>query len=525
MASLVEIQYDPYKPNVSILLNGKRPSEYSRLIQYSDEDLWKWADEILDVIYDELNDDYQLIFVGTDFDAAILKKHCENNPHCIGFRKRDFEVSAPLQSRMKRLNQLIKQSGLTSYHKTVVDACFYVPPAFRFLLEDILELDVNNLFCSVRVQTLGSKLAYEESPTSALFLLAENYEHGCECLKKIRTEKPAYILIIDGGSGVFQATARGWFLRTSQENFFETLFECLLQLPLTTAFRDCVQSIHKGGRIAHELDRISSTVPIVTVTVGNEVEVGKSIKLDFSVEPENAPLPELLCKMQNPETASCNGFNVYGLKEGTSILEVYRQGSGKPFFTKEIRSIKRNRITNLILSEDHLLLGIGDRKSLALDYFPTDADNTATISWKSSNAAVLFVDQNGCVTATGEGQCRIICTAENVSAQCICTVKPYMKELTLPDASEDTLRMKPMQVLRLNYEYEPKDCIDQKLSMSSSDCDIVNVVNETLYAKKSGYARVTITNASGRISRTLSVSVVEDEKPKQKVGFFKKLFS
>lgn len=71
MPSLVEIQYDPYRPNVSVLLNGKPPSEYSRLIQYSDEDLWKWDDEILDVIYDELNDDFQLVFAGTDFDAAI----------------------------------------------------------------------------------------------------------------------------------------------------------------------------------------------------------------------------------------------------------------------------------------------------------------------------------------------------------------------------------------------------------------------------------------------------------------------
>ena len=81
MASLVEIQYDPYSPNVSILLNGKRPSDYSQLIQYSDEDLWKWADKILGVLYTELNDDYGLVFVGRDCDAAILQKLCENDPH------------------------------------------------------------------------------------------------------------------------------------------------------------------------------------------------------------------------------------------------------------------------------------------------------------------------------------------------------------------------------------------------------------------------------------------------------------
>ena len=318
------------------MLNGKPPSAYSRLIQYSDEDLWKWADEILDVIYDELNDDFQLIFVGTDFDAAILEKQCENAPHCIGFRKHNFEVSDPLQNRMKRLNQLIKKSGLTSYQKSIIDACFYVPSAFQSLLEDILALDVNNLFCSVRAQILGAKLAYEETPTSVLFLLAEDYDSGYECLRKIRTEKPAYILIIDGGSGALKVTDKGLFLRTSREEFFRTLFECLLQVPLTTAFRNCVESIHGGGKITYELEKIRSTVPIVSVIVGNEVEVGKSIRLDFLIEPETAQLPGLVCKMQNQETASCNGFNVYGLKEGTSTLEVYRQGSGRPFFIKEI---------------------------------------------------------------------------------------------------------------------------------------------------------------------------------------------
>lgn len=296
MPSLVEIQYDPYRPNVSVLLNGKPPSAYSRLIQYSDEDLWKWADEILDVIYDELNDDFQLIFVGTDFDAAILEKQCENAPHCIGFRKHNFEVSDPLQNRMKRLNQLIKKSGLTSYQKSIIDACFYVPSAFQSLLEDILALDVNNLFCSVRAQILGAKLAYEETPTSVLFLLAEDYDSGYECLRKIRTEKPAYILIIDGGSGALKVTDKGLFLRTSREEFFRTLFECLLQVPLTTAFRNCVESIHGGGKITYELEKIRSTVPIVSVIVGNEVEVGKSIRLDFLIEPEPLSCRDLSVK-------------------------------------------------------------------------------------------------------------------------------------------------------------------------------------------------------------------------------------
>lgn len=525
MASLVEIQYDPYRPNVSILLNGKRPSDYSQLIQYSDEDLWKWADKIWGVLYEELNDDYGLVFVGRDCDAAILQKLCEKDPHCISFQKREFDVSESLQNRMKRLNQLIRRSGITAYRKTIIDAYFYIPTTFQALLEDIQAIDINNLFCSVRVQALGAKLAYDEAENSVLFLLAESLEQGCEYLKKVSTEKPAYVLILNGGTGVLQVTSRAWFFETSQQDLFGTLFECFLQMPLVFAFRNCAQSIHEGGRVAKELERITTTVPIVDVKIDREVEVDKSIRLSFSTDPPMEKLPNLVCKMQNNEIASCDGFNVYGLKEGVSTLEVYREGAGKPFFTKEIRVIKRNRITKLVLSEDTLLLGEGDQKRIELDYFPVDADNAGSIRWTSSNESVLSVDNGGYIKAKMKGECRVICTAENVSVQCMCTVKPYMSNLMIQTAPEDAVCMKPMQEIKLDYECEPRDCIDRKLYIESSDYDIVNVVNETLYAKKPGRAQVTIHNESGRISRTLEVSVIDNEKPKKKVSFFQKLFS
>ena len=516
MASLVEIQYDPYRPNVSVLLNGKRPSDYSQLIQYSDEDLWKWANQILDVLYMELNDDFCLIFVGRDCDADVLQKLCEENPHCIRFQKRALEVSDSLQDRMKRLNQLIRKSGITTYQKTVIDAYFYIPPAFQAMLEDILSIDINNQFCSVRVQAIGAKMAYKEEKHSVLFLLAEDLSQGYEVLEKIQTERPVYVLILNGGSGVVRVTDQAWFIQTGQQNFFETLFGCFLQRPLVAAFRNCVQSIHGGGKITKELVKIATTVPIVNVAVGDEVELGKSIPLSFSTEPRTDKPPGLVCRMQNAETASCDGLSVYGLKEGVSTLEIYRQGSSKPFFTKEIRIIKRNRITKLVFSDDALLLGVGDQKQLGLDFFPQDADNTETIRWTSSDENVLSVDQSGCIQARADGRSRIIC---------MCVVKPYMSKLEIQNAPDNAISMKPMQEIKLIYEYEPQDCIDSKLYISSSNCDIVNVANETLYAKMPGQTEITLRNESGRISRVLTVSVEDTIKPKKKVGFFQRLFS
>lgn len=525
MASLVEIRYDPYIVNMSILLNGNPPSEYSRLIQYSDEEFWKWENKILNVLYSELNDNYRLIFEGTDFDAAILQKECEKDEHCISFHKRKFEVSDTLQSRMKRLNQLIRKDELTHYQRTIIDAVFYVSPSLDSLLEDIVSLDVNNLFCSVRVQVLGPNLKYEETNNSVLFILAEDYDQGNKILSQIRSVRPVYILIVDGHSGVLEVNSRGWFISTSNQTFFETLFDCFLHIPLTTAFRLCIQSIHEDKSLIREVEKIKSTVPIIDVVIENEVEVNKSIQIKITTDPKTIHMPELVCKMENQDIASCDSFCVYGLKEGSSTLEIYRKGSEKPFFKKEIHVIKRNRIQKIVLSTDSLLLGIGDKKMLAYDYFPEDADNITEIKWKSSDLNVISVNSEGILKAHGEGKCRIICTAENVSAQCVCEVKPYLKELKIINPSDEVIYMNPMEEINLTYSYEPQNSIDSKIKIISSDCDVVNVVNETLYAKNPGIAEITIQNESGRINQTLKVTVKGKNKPKKKTSFFERLFS
>ena len=76
MAATVTLTYNPYIPQLSILVNGKHLSAYSRLIKYSDEDIWNWNNEILDEIYSELRDEFYLVFVGNANDAEIMRYHC-----------------------------------------------------------------------------------------------------------------------------------------------------------------------------------------------------------------------------------------------------------------------------------------------------------------------------------------------------------------------------------------------------------------------------------------------------------------
>ena len=526
MSALVELQYNPYLPQLSILINGTPPSDLSRLIQYSDEDIWQWADEIMDAIYAEIREKFAVFFTGMPYDADVIHIACEKCPYCIGFRSKEFLISEPLQKRMGRLNQLIRNACITSYEKTVIDAIFVISPVFQEYQNDILSIDINNLFCSVKVQIADYKFLFEDREDSVLFILAEDSATGYEYLKKIKDKKIAFIIIPGNCNRIIDISKQGWVVETTQSNLLNTVFNCFIQIPLTSAFRKCIGSINGGNKIGRELGRISCVESLINIIVEREVEVGRSIKLTVDMEPPTEHIPELVYKVQSPQIASCDGINVYGLREGICLLEVYKSGVKKPFFTKKIQVYKRNRINKLVLSEDSLLTGINDRGKIECDYFPVDADNADTISWQSSDPDVIQVDADGSIYAMKAGTCRIICTAENVSAQCFCTVKPYMEDIqiNIDLGKNGVLHMESMQEILLDIICIPTDCVDSRLLLSTSDSDIVNVVNHTLYAKKKGRAIITVRNLSGRVSRCFTVEGSKKTRQKGKMGLMKSLF-
>lgn len=519
MPNLIELQYNPYIPSMSVLIDGKQPPTFSRLVQYSDEDICYWYREILDAIYSEIRNDFVVSFTGTEQDAAVLEYMCKQHRFCRGFKAERFLVSEPLQIRLQKLNKYIKQSNISEYAKTVIDISFLLTPQTQKYLEEISSIDVNNLFCAVRISIIGAKSKFEEVENGFMFILAESGESIDDYLERQQTQKPIFVITVGSGVGLKKVTDKAWVFETTPESVFDTIFSCLLQMPLLQAFRRCMKSL-QVSRNDTMLYKIACIEPLINIDVGNRVESGKSIKITVTLDPPLGQPPKLVYKIPNQSIASCDGLCVFGKQAGIASLEVYRSGETKPFFVKDITIFQRNRISRIILSDDTLLLGVGDRKRLRCTYAPENADNAHEIRWKSSDEGIARVDNNGGLTAISVGTCRIICTAENVSAQCMCAVKPYLKDISLGiDLQDGVLYLDPFAEVSLQIVKTPNDCIDGELTIISSDYNAVNVVKNTLYAKDKGEAEITIKNSTGRINRRFKVEIV-----KKKVGFFRSLF-
>ncbi|MEE0295807.1 MAG: Ig-like domain-containing protein [Lachnospiraceae bacterium] len=525
MATEIGMQYNPFLPQLNVLIDGKQPPEYSRLTQFSNEDIWQWHSEILQVLYSEIRDDFFVVFTGREADADIMCLECEKNEHCLGFTVKQPMVNIPLQKRLGELNQLIKTHGEVRYQRSIIEADFIIPTDLQFCLDDILSIDVNNLFCTTRIQTSASGDSYshlEDDKNRFLFILSKSLEEGKRASEKYNLKNPIFI-IYQGSDNKLKETQTSYIAcECDFVNIVSVIFECFLRFPLVSVLRDCIGSISNEALKKKDLLKIVTMDPIIDIKVDKTIEVGKSNVIHVAFDPPSASRPKVKFRVLDSTVARTDDLCVFGLKSGKTQLEAYRYGAKTPFYTCELNVIQRNRIRKIILDDDELILGAGDSRRLRFEYSPVNADNVNSIIWKSSDEKIAVVDSNGNLTARTSGRCKIWCIAENVSAVCYCEVHPYLEKLSvefLKDGSNEQLILEPMQEYELQVKVYPEDSIDGDYFVSSSDYNIANVIGNRIFAKNPGSATISIANVSGRKHISFIVNVL---KPKRSI--FKSIF-
>lgn len=504
MASIVELKYNPFIPRLNILIDGLHPSDFSQLIQYADEDIFNWVFCICESIYSEIRDDYVIVFTGTDSDATLLRVAAKKDPHCKSFRHIGFAIDTPVNQRMIALQKYIATNNICQYKINRI--------GFRLFSEDNAEIDellikrkmnISNRFCIVSEANQKCSAVYD-------FIFAASLHSGLSMLSD-KKDNFSFIIIIGQNDELLDIDSNYVCYSAKKESIIQTVFSCLLSFPLVTALRNTYNSLAKEN-MPIELQLCVAVEPVVKTRIAGVLELGGTTNLITDFYPDNLQAPKLLYKIQNTTIAACNGIYVSGKSVGQTKLEIYKVGETIPVDVIDIAVIKRNRIKSLFLSQEQLILGLGDSITLCVDYSPADADNKDTIKWKSSDENVIRL-HNGRVKAIGIGCCRIICTAENVSAQCLCTVKEYLRDIIIqPEFENDRIELCPMEETELFLTKVPEDSIDGDLYIYSSDNDIVNHVGSKLIGKAPGNATVQIYNSSKTVIKTLEVSVVSSKK-------------
>ena len=166
---------------------------------------------------------------------------------------------------------------------------------------------------------------------------------------------------------------------------------------------------------------------VTSVTLNkNELTIEKSFtaQLAATVAPDDADDLGLTWTSDNEEVATVdeNGLVTAVSAGEANITATAVDGSGVTATCKV--TVTPKLVTSVILDESELTIEKNFTEQLTATVAPDDADNLS-LTWTSDNEEVATVDENGLVTAVGEGTATITATANDgsgVSASCVVTV-------------------------------------------------------------------------------------------------------
>ena len=148
----------------------------------------------------------------------------------------------------------------------------------------------------------------------------------------------------------------------------------------------------------------------------------------------------------------------------------------------------------LVLSESEVLLGIGEQLALTTNYSESDG----SVTFSSDNPNVASVDENGLITATGEGVTEITAvTDRGLSAVCAVTAGKAISNITL-NKTELTLAIGEVFKLSANT---PDGEVSHSIGFSSGNPNVASIdENGLITAKGTGTAAVVYKAYNGKFA-------------------------
>jgi hypothetical protein len=164
-------------------------------------------------------------------------------------------------------------------------------------------------------------------------------------------------------------------------------------------------------------------------------------------------------------------------------------------------------VSGVSLSQTTLTLTVGSSETLTATVFPADAHNKE-ITWSSSASNLVSVNNNGLVTAIGEGTAIITVTTANGGKTAICTVTVVsvdVMDINFPSLSG---LFAVGNTRQLTVIFTPDNATNKTITWSSSNEAVATVSNTGLVtAKTLGTAAITATTADGNKTANFSVTV------------------
>ena len=244
------------------------------------------------------------------------------------------------------------------------------------------------------------------------------------------------------------------------------------------------------------VENTAATTKVTAAESSVTIPKGKTYMLDFDIDPID--FHEIITtKSSNTAVATVDETGkITAVAHGTATIKIIVGGA-----SASCKVTVTQAVTKITLNKTKLSLDVPETYQLTATITPSDASNKNLI-WSSSNESAATVDENGLVTAVGNGTAVIKAESADgsgISASCTVTVidpsKIPVSSITL---DKTALSLEAMETYQLTASVSPANAANKALIWTSSNEAVATVDSKCqVTAVAKGTATITATAADG----------------------------
>jgi uncharacterized protein YjdB len=211
---------------------------------------------------------------------------------------------------------------------------------------------------------------------------------------------------------------------------------------------------------------------ILSETSVNVKQSLKNFQIRATVTPEAAQNKKIIWTTTNPKVITVDSTGKVTLV-GAGTASIIATSEDNPLITAICNVTVEVPVAALTLDETTKTMYVGDTTRLSYLITPTNA-TTKTITWSSSNTAIVNVDSTGLLSARAVGQAIIIAktTDGGLIATCTITVKQAASGVSL-DVKD--LELEVGQSYTIKPTFTPANSTEVQITWESTDTSIATV--------------------------------------------------
>ncbi len=207
-----------------------------------------------------------------------------------------------------------------------------------------------------------------------------------------------------------------------------------------------------------------------------------------------------LWESDNPSIATVEDGNIKALALGEVNITVTNESKSKEIVKVYVidEKLADIELDDIHFETNKVSLDVGENVQLDVIYEPREATDKNLV-WKSSDDKVVTVDNNGKVTAIGNGNATITATSSNgLVATCEMVSNTNVVPVSSIKLDKDTVEIYVGDTTPIEYTISPKNATSKNVTWESSNKSIAIVENGYIIARKEGRATITARTNNGK---------------------------